>query len=152
MAFCDRFLIPMAPASLKRWARASPLHAWGAGVALNAAIGRAHGTCAEYIAVPEKQAVALHEKTEFLSGACFGVPLMTAAYGVLGDGAVDGQTILVTGGAGAVGHYAVQVARLNGAQVLTTVSGDEKKRMQKRPTPIALLIIKSKMSPNAFLI
>ena len=60
---------------------------------------------------------------------------MTAAYGVLGDGAVDGQTILVTGGAGAVGHYAVQVARLNGAQVLTTVSGDEKKSACKNGQP-----------------
>ena len=105
----------------------------------NAAIGRAHGTCAEYIAVPEKQAVALHEKTEFLQGACFGVPLMTAVYGVLGDGAVDGQTILVTGAAGAVGHYAVQVARLSGAQVLTTVSCDEKKAHAKTANPDCII-------------
>ena len=64
---------------------------------------------------------------------------MTAAYGVLGDGAVDGQTILVTGGAGAVGHYAVQVARLNGAQVLTTVSGDEKKAHAKTANPDCII-------------
>ena len=92
MAFCDRFLIPMAPASLKRWARASPLHAWGAGVALE----RRHWSgawhlCGIYRRAGKNKPSPCTRKLNFVSGACFGVPLMTAAYGVLGDGAVDGQ-------------------------------------------------------------
>lgn len=92
----------------------------------NAAIGRAHGTCAEYIALPAVQAAPLPATVDFAEGACLGVPLMTAVYGVYGDGPVDGQTVLVTGGAGAVGYYAIQAARLGGAQVITTVSGEQK--------------------------
>jgi len=44
----------------------------------------------------------------------------------LGDGPVGGLTVLVTGGAGTVGRYAIQMARLAGATVITTVSGPEK--------------------------
>ena len=92
----------------------------------NAAIGRTHGTCAEYIALPASQTAPLPATTDFAAGACFGVPLMTAAYGVHGDGVAVGRTVLVAGGAGAVGHYAVQLARLAGAQVITTVSSEQK--------------------------
>ena len=87
---------------------------------------RAHGTAAEYVALPAEQAVRLPEGTSFAEGACFGIPAMTAWYGVLGDGPVGGQTVLVTGGAGTVGRYAVQIARLAGARVITTVSSPEK--------------------------
>lgn len=89
---------------------------------------RAFGTAAERIALPEAQAVPLPETTGFAEGACLGIPAMTAWMAVLGDGPVAGQTILVTGGAGTVGRYAVQMARLAGARVIATVSSEEKAR------------------------
>jgi len=51
---------------------------------------------------------------------------MTAHRCVFADGPVTGKTVLVTGGAGAVGHYAIQLAKLHGAEVITTVSSDQK--------------------------
>ncbi len=88
---------------------------------------RPFGTAAEYIALPSAQAVRLPDNTGFDAGACLGIPALTALHAVLTDGGVTGQRVLVTGGAGAVGHYAIQFARLLGAaQVLATVSGEEK--------------------------
>jgi NADPH2:quinone reductase len=92
----------------------------------NAAWRRAFGTCAELISIPSEQAVLLPDNTGFEAGACLGIPASTAYHGVFADGPVDGQTILVTGGAGAVGHYAIQFAKYGGAKVITTVSGDVK--------------------------
>lgn len=92
----------------------------------NAAWQRADGTCAEYVALPAGQAVSLPDGTNFAAGACLGIPALTAAYGVFADGEVAGKTILVTGGAGAVGQYAIQFAIWGGARVLTTVSGPAK--------------------------
>ena len=61
------------------------------------------------------------------AGACLGIPALTACHAVTGYGGVAGQRVLVAGGAGAVGHYAVQFCRLLGArQVLATVSSTEK--------------------------
>jgi len=94
----------------------------------NAAWQRAFGTAAEYVALPSAQAVRLPEGTSFAEGACFGIPAMTAWLAVLGDGPVAGQTVLVTGGAGTVGRYACQMAKLAGARVITTVSSEEKAR------------------------
>ena len=89
----------------------------------NGAWGRAMGTAAQYIVLPERQAVALPEGVPDEAGACFGIPAMTALHAVLTSGGVQGQRVLVAGGAGAVGHYAVQFARLLGAaQVLATAS------------------------------
>jgi NADPH2:quinone reductase len=87
---------------------------------------RQFGTAAEFIALPLQQAVPLPDSVSFTEGACLGIPAMTAHHCVFADGAVQGQTILVTGGAGAVGRYAVQMAKLGGATVITTVSGPEK--------------------------
>ncbi len=87
---------------------------------------RQYGTAAEYIALPAEQAVFLPDGTSFSEAACFGIPAMTACAAVLGDGPVKGQTVLVTGGAGTVGRYAIQMARLAGAEVITTVSGPGK--------------------------
>lgn len=88
---------------------------------------RPFGTAAEYIALPSAQAVRLPENTGFDAGACLGIPALTALHAVLTDGSITGQRVLVTGGAGSVGHYAIQFARLLGAaQILTTVSGEEK--------------------------
>lgn len=88
---------------------------------------RPFGTAAEYIALPSAQAVRLPDNTGFDAGACLGIPALTALHAVLTDGGVTGRRVLVTGGAGAVGHYAIQFARLLGAaQILTTVSGEAK--------------------------
>ena len=93
----------------------------------NGAWKRAHGTAAEYIALPAGQAVPLADGTDFDAAACFGIPALTALHACLCDGGVSGQRVLVQGGAGAVGHYTIQFARLLGAaQVLATVSGQAK--------------------------
>ena len=90
---------------------------------------RPFGTGAEYTTVPSGHAVLLPDKTDFAMGAGIGVPAMTAHRCVFSDGPVTGKTILVTGGAGAVGHYAIQLAKLGGATVISTVSSDEKSRI-----------------------
>jgi NADPH2:quinone reductase len=84
---------------------------------------RPFGTAAEYIALPAFQAAYLPDGVPYEAGACLGIPAMTAHRCVFADGPVAGQTILVTGGAGAVGHYAIQLARWGGAKVIATVSG-----------------------------
>ena len=91
-----------------------------------ATLPRRFGTAAEYVVVPSEQAVFLPDNTEFVEGACLGVPAMTAHNCVFKDGAVTGKTILVTGGAGAVGNYAIQLAKWGGATVIATVSSAEK--------------------------
>ena len=88
--------------------------------------GRTHGTAAEYISLDVGLVTPLADDVSFAAGACLGIPCMTAHYGVFSDGPVRGKTVLVTGGAGAVGHYAVQLAAWGGAQVYATVSGAEK--------------------------
>jgi NADPH:quinone reductase len=92
----------------------------------NAAWRRAFGTCAQFVCLPSAQAVLLPPGSEFEDGACLGIPAMTACHAALGDGSVAGQTVLVTGGAGAVGHYAIQFAKWSGAKVIATVSGAAK--------------------------
>lgn len=93
----------------------------------NAAWGRANGTAAQYVVLPQHMAVPLPEATPDEAGACLGIPAMTALHAVLARGGVAGQRVLVAGGAGAVGHYALQFCRLLGArQVLATVSSAEK--------------------------
>lgn len=67
------------------------------------------------------------------AGACLGIPALTALHAILLGGGVEGRRVLIPGGAGAVGYYAVQMARLLGArQVLATVSGDEKAALAKQ--------------------
>jgi len=87
---------------------------------------RALGTCAELIALPEAQAVPLPDAASFEVGACLGIPAMTAHACLFGEGSLRGRTVLVTGGAGAVSFYAIQMAAQAGARVLTTVSSEEK--------------------------
>ena len=93
----------------------------------NAAWGRAFGSAAEFVVLPSAQAVVLPDAVPFEAGACLGIPALTALHALLVDGGVSGEDVLVTGGAGAVGHYAVQMARLLGARrVLATVSSADK--------------------------
>jgi NADPH:quinone reductase len=98
----------------------------------NAAWGRPNGTTAGFVVLPQQQAVALPDNVAGEVGACLGIPALTAAHAVLTDGGVAGQRILVAGGAGAVGHYAVQFAHLLGArQVITTVSSPAKAELAR---------------------
>jgi NADPH2:quinone reductase len=90
-----------------------------------ATLGRPFGTAAQWTTVPAHKAVALPQGVGFEAGACLGIPAMTAHRCVFADGPVAGKTVLVQGGAGAVGYYAVQMARLDGARVIATVSREE---------------------------
>lgn len=87
--------------------------------------GRRFGTAAELVALDSTRAVSLPDKTGFEVGACLGIPAMTAHRCVYADGAVDGQTILVTGGVGRVGYYAIQWASQAGARVIATAGDAE---------------------------
>lgn len=87
---------------------------------------RPWGTASEYTVLSAKRAVPLPQGISFEVAAGLGVPAMTAHRAVFGLGPVKGKTILVTGGAGAVGFYAIQLAVWGGAQVIATVSGNEK--------------------------
>jgi NADPH:quinone reductase len=96
------------------------------------------GTAAQFCVVPADHAVPLPPEASFDLGASLGVPALTAhrcltinedGPAQLAPGALAGRTVLVTGGAGAVGHAAIQLARWAGAQVLTTISSDEKARL-----------------------
>jgi NADPH2:quinone reductase len=85
---------------------------------------RRYGTAAEYVAIDSSRAPKLPDNVSFEVGACLGIPAMTSHRAVFADGDVDGQTILVTGGAGRVGYYAIQWASQAGATVIATASND----------------------------
>lgn len=100
-----------------------------------AAWQRADGTAQEYVVLPERQAVPLGEQDSFDLGASLGIPALTAHRCLtvaeagparLAPGALAGRVVLVAGGAGAVGHAAIQLARWAGADVVTTVSSPDK--------------------------
>ena len=88
--------------------------------------GRAFGTAAEAIALPVDLVTELPGFVDFAAGATLGIPCMTAHRCVFLAAPVQGRTLLVTGGAGAVGHYAVQLAKWAGARVIATASTAEK--------------------------
>ena len=91
-----------------------------------AAHGSRWGTAAEWTVVPSRQAVLLPEGASFELGASLGVPAMTAHRCLSADGPVTGESVLVAGGAGAVGHFAIELAKYAQARVVATVSGPEK--------------------------
>jgi NADPH2:quinone reductase len=82
---------------------------------------RPFGTAAEFTVVPEGQAVPLPDGVSFEQAACIGIPGITAHRAVHAGGPVADRTVLVQGGAGAVGLFAVGLARLAGARVIATV-------------------------------
>lgn len=95
----------------------------------NAQFRRPTGTGATHVALPAEQAVPLPDQVDFDAGACLGIPASTAHRCLFADGPIAGQDLLITGGAGSVGHYAIQLARWAGArQVIATVSNDAKAR------------------------
>jgi NADPH2:quinone reductase len=105
-----------------------------------AAWERANGTAQEYVVLPERQAVTLPEGVSFDVGASLGIPALTAHRCLtlsdlgprrLEPGTLAGRDVLVAGGAGAVGHAAIQLARWAGAHVIATVSNDEKAELAR---------------------
>jgi NADPH2:quinone reductase len=96
----------------------------------NAAWQRAHGTAAQWVVLPAAQAVPLPAGVAGEAAACLGIPALTALHAVLMADGVAGKRVLVAGGAGAVGHYAVQFARkLGAAQVVASVSSEAKAQL-----------------------
>ncbi|HEV7727211.1 MAG TPA: NADPH:quinone reductase [Modestobacter sp.] len=103
-----------------------------------AAWQRPHGTAAEYTVVPARQTVLLGAAPSFELGAALGIPFLTAHRCLtvaeslpdrIGPGSLDGRTVLVQGGAGAVGNAAIQLARWADATVIATVSGPDKAQL-----------------------
>lgn len=85
------------------------------------------GTAAQYTRVPVHQAVPLPDHVSFAEGACLGIPALTAHRLITALGGVKGKHVLVQGGAGAVGFYAIQLARYYGADwIVATVSNEDK--------------------------
>lgn len=106
----------------------------------DAAYQRPDGTAQELVVLPERLVVALPDGVSFDEGASFGIPALTAhraltsyerAPAELSPGSLDGRTVLVAGGAGAVGHAAIQLAVWAGATVIATVSGHEKAELAR---------------------
>ena len=97
-----------------------------------AAAGRRWGTAAEWTLVPQDQAVPLPDGASLELGASLGVPAMTAYWCLFADGQVSGKTVLVAGGAGAVGHYAIELAVRAGARAIATASGPEKAELARK--------------------
>ena len=91
-----------------------------------AAAANRWGTAAQWSVVPERHAVPLPGRASAELGAGLGVPAMTAHRCLFADGPVEGKTLLVAGGAGAVGHFAIELAKHAGARVISTVSGPAK--------------------------
>jgi NADPH:quinone reductase len=103
-----------------------------------AARTRGGGTAQEWVVVPERHAVPLPDDASFELGASLPIPAITAHRCLtvaeagpsrLGPDALSGRTVLVAGGAGAVGNAAIQLARWSGATVITTVSSETKARL-----------------------
>jgi NADPH2:quinone reductase len=92
---------------------------------------RRFGSAAEYVTLESNRAPLLPANTSFEIGACIGIPVMTAHRCVYADGSVRGQTIVVTGGAGRVGYYAIQWAKHAGAIVIATASNPEDEKTCK---------------------
>jgi NADPH2:quinone reductase len=96
---------------------------------------RPFGTAAESIVLPSGQAVPLPANTSMEVGACLGIPAYTAYQAVELAGVKAGARVLVAGGAGAVGHYAIQFAKKRKASVITTVSSPVKAEIARRAGP-----------------
>jgi NADPH2:quinone reductase len=103
-----------------------------------AAYQRPYGTAAEYTVVPARQTVLLGAEPSFELGASLGIPFLTAHRCLtvaeslpdrIGPGSLDGSTVLVQGGAGAVGNAAIQLAHWAEATVIATVSSPEKAQL-----------------------
>jgi NADPH2:quinone reductase len=106
---------------------------------------RPFGTAAEYTVVPLTQAVRLPETVPMEQGACLGIPGITAHRAVHVAGSVEGRTVLVQGGAGAVGACAVQLAHQAGARVIATCRSESDKETASRSGADEVLLTDEKL-------
>jgi NADPH:quinone reductase len=133
---------PMGDFQIPHHDGAGVIDAVGAGVDLSregqrvwvwlAAAGRPWGTAAQWSVVPADQAVPLPDDVSFELAASLGVPAVTAHRCLFADGPLEGRNVLVAGGAGAVGHFAIELAKHAGARVVATVSGPAKAELAAR--------------------
>ena len=105
-------------------------------------------TAAEYVAVPVNQAARLPESVSMEQGACLGIPGITAHRAVHVAGLVEGRTVLVQGGAGAVGSCAVQLAHRAGARVIATCRFESDKDIAFRAGADEVLLSDEKLAAN----
>lgn len=96
-----------------------------------AADGNEWGTAAQWCVVPADRAIPLPDGASFELGASLGVPALTAAHALLGDGPIEGKDILVAGGGGAVGRAAIQLGTFLGARVFATASTPDKQAIAR---------------------
>ena len=89
------------------------------------------GSAAEFVVVPASRSVSLPDSASFETGASLGVPALTAWRALSLGGDLTDRTVLVTGAAGSVGHYAVQLARHMGAEIIATVRGKDRQESVK---------------------
>lgn len=99
---------------------------------LERTVAAAFGPAAEFIALPRPQAVPLPHELNFEIGAGLGVPALTAWFAVTSARTEKGSVLFIPGGAGAVGFYAIQMAKMQGAQDITTVSSAEDRCSRRR--------------------
>lgn len=90
---------------------------------------RPFGTAAEYTCVPDANIVELSENTDMQQAAQMGIPAITAHYSIYKAGNPYGKTILISGGAGAVGQCAIHFAKKGGAKVIATVRNQNDKKI-----------------------
>ena len=90
------------------------------------------GTAAQWTVVNQDRAIELPDAVSFELGATLGVPAVTAANCLLGDGPITGKDVLIAGGAGAVGRCAVELAHWQGARVGASVSGEVKAEITRQ--------------------
>jgi NADPH:quinone reductase len=102
--------------------------------------GKWDGTAAEFVRVPASRALPLPDGVTFEEGACLGVPAMTACHALLLAAPLDGEAVIVTGAAGAVCNYAVQLAKAMGAAVLGVVRGGEDREEDARRAGADLVV------------
>ena len=96
----------------------------------NGAWNRAFGTAAEYICLPADQAVKMPSSMSFEHGACLGIPGLTAAQLICMQSKIEEKTIFISGGNGAVGHLAIQIAKYRGAQIIATSRASQGKKLK----------------------
>ncbi|MGB8732526.1 MAG: NADPH:quinone reductase [Candidatus Sulfotelmatobacter sp.] len=106
---------------------------------------RPFGTAAEFTVVPVQKVAQLPKSVSLEQGACLGIPGITAHRAVHVAGSVQGRTVLVQGGAGAVGACAVQLAHLAGARVIATCRAESDKEIASRAGADEVLLTGEKL-------
>ncbi|MBK1690613.1 zinc-binding dehydrogenase [Ectothiorhodospira mobilis] len=97
---------------------------------MNGGIGRAPGNYAEYTSVDARFVVPIPEGVDDVAAAAMPLVALTAWEGLFDRARLEpGEWVLIHGGAGGVGHVAIQLARQAGARVMTTVGDDDKARI-----------------------